>query len=296
MRLPFERNDAAGFILVWLATLLFIVAMAAGELGRAAAQDGAARERPQAFNGANQTPIAPTYNDANGNLSFVRFFNANSTTPSTFAVTVVGSPSGNTYGSVASFTVPANASHQRSLTEILSAAGAGALTSGDTNYTLYVRNADGFSAFQHVIFNSTNRFFESATICQFFSGAQHVRVIPLVANMHTSRLPTYPSEITVHNYTAATRAYTARVYDAVSGTQLGSVPLTVTANTTARLSTAAIEQEIGFTPSSSQFHMNIRVGDASSPDDLTAVLGHTVQNTEFNGTAVNLTQLCRVKS
>jgi hypothetical protein len=256
---------------------------------------GAADERPSAVDATNLTIIAPTYNGEGGNLSFIRLFNANPGAVSTFVVTVVGSPSGTAYGTPASFPVPPNASHQMSLTQILGQAGAGPPAGGDTGYSLYLRNADGFSAFQHVIYNSLNGFFENATICQFFQGAQHVRVIPLVANMHTSRIAGYPSEITVHNYTAAARSYTARVFDAVSGAALGAVTLAVPANATARLSTAGLEQQLGFAPSSSQFHLNVRLGDASSPDDLTALIGHNVLNNALNGTLLNLTTLCRVK-
>jgi hypothetical protein len=294
MRVSFKRNERAGFVLLWLATLLLLL-VAASELSGVQAQVPATQETPGAFNGNNLTPIAPTYNGAGGNLSYMRFFNINSGAASTFVVTVVGAPSGNAYGNPASFVVPSNASHQRSLTEILSAAGAGPLAGGDTGYTLYVRNPDGFSAFQHVIFNSLNGFFENATICQFYAGAQHVRVIPVVANMHTSRIAQYPSEITVHNYTTAARAYTASVFDSVTGAALGNVTFNVAANDTARLSTAAIEQQLNFTPSPTQFHMNVKLGDAASTLDLTALIGHSVLNNAFNGTLLNLTTLCRVK-
>lgn len=294
-KIPFDRNEFAGFVLVWLATAMLLL-LVASELSAAQAQDETAQDSPSLVNGSNLTPIAPTYNGEGGNLSFMRFFNINSGAASTFVVTVAGSPSGNTYGNVANFTVPANASHQRSLTEILTQAGAGPLTGGDTNYTLYIRNSDGFSAFQHVIFNSNNGFFENATICQFFSGALHTRVVPVVANMHTSRIAQYPSEITVHNYTNVGRAYTASVFDSVSGAALGNVTLNVGPNTTARLTTASIEQQLNFTPNAQQFHMNVKLGDAGSTLDLTALIGHNVLNNAFNGTFLNLTQLCRLKT
>jgi hypothetical protein len=249
-------------------------------------------ERAQAVDGNLFTIIAPTYNTA-GNLSFIRFFNINAAAASTFAITVVGSPSGQSYGTT-TVNAPANASIQLSLTDILTRANAGALNGGDTNYSIYMRNPDTFSAWQHVIFNTNNRFFENATICQFFSGALHTRVIPIVGNMHTSRIATYPSEITVHNYTNATRAYVADVFDSIDGTALGKVNLSVGANTTARLTTAAVEQQLNLTPTTSQFHMNVKLGDAASTADLTAVIGHNVINQEFNA-AVNMTAWCRVK-
>ncbi|MDX2145420.1 MAG: hypothetical protein SFV19_18855 [Rhodospirillaceae bacterium] len=290
MRLSFDRSDIAGFVLVWLATVLLLL-VTFSELSDANAQD-----KPDVVNATLMTPIAPTYNGEGGNLSFMRFFNTNSGAASTFNVMIVGSPSGNAYGNTTTFTVPANASHQRNLTEILTQAGAGPLIGGDTNYTLYIRNSDGFSAFQHVIYNSVNGFFENATICQFFSGAQHTRVVPVVANMHTSRIAQYPSEITVHNYTNVARAYTASVFDSVSGATLGDVTLNVGANTTARLTTASIEQQLNFTPNAQQFHMNVKLGNAGSTLELTALIGHNVLNNAFNGTFLNLTQLCRVKT
>jgi len=249
-------------------------------------------ERGQVVDGNLFTIIAPTYNSAR-NLSYIRFFNTNPDAASTFSITVVGSPSGQSYGTT-TVAAPKNASIQLSLTDILSRANAAALNSGDTNYSIYMRNPDTFSAWQHVLFNDQNRFFENVTICQFFSGALHTRVIPIVGNMHTSRIGGYPSEITVHNYTNATRSYVANVFDSTTGASLGSVPLSVGANTTARLSTDSIEQQLNFVPSASQFHMNVKLGDASSPTELTAVIGHNVINQEFNA-ALNMTAWCRVK-
>jgi hypothetical protein len=249
-------------------------------------------EHRQAVDGNLFTIIAPTYNTG-GNLSFIRFFNTNPDAASTFSITVVGSPSGQSYGTT-TVAAPANASIQLDLNAILSRANAGPLTGGDTNYSIYMRNPDTFSAWQHVIFNNGNRFFENVTICQFFSGALHTRVIPIVGNMHTSRIGGYPSEITVHNYTNAARAYVANVFDSTTGAALGNVPINVGANTTFRLTTAAIEQQLNFAPNTSQFHMNVKLGDASSPSDLTAVIGHNVINQEFNA-ALNMTAWCRVK-
>jgi hypothetical protein len=250
-------------------------------------------ERVQAVDGNAQTIIAPTYNAGAGNQSFIRFFNINPNAASTFSLSVVGSPSGQTYGTT-TVAAPANASIQLSLTQILTQANAGPLAGGDTNYSVYMRNPDTSSAWQHVLFNNNNRFFENVTICQFFSGALHTRVIPVVANMHTSRIGGYPSEITIHNYTNAARAYVARIFDSTTGAVLGSVTVNAGANTTARLSTADIESQIGFTPSATQFHMNVKLGDSGAEQDLTAVIGHLVVNQEFNA-ALNMTALCRVK-
>lgn len=101
-------------------------------------QSSAARERSSAINGTLYSVIAPTYNGAT--QSFIRLFNG-AQQASVFSVTVVGSPSGNTYGT-ANISVPRSASQQLSLGQILSLAGAGALTGGDTSYALYVQNPD----------------------------------------------------------------------------------------------------------------------------------------------------------
>lgn len=253
-------------------------------------------DRTQAVNGNLHTIIAPTYNGAGGNTSFIRFFNSSTGNSSTFSITVVGSPSSNTYGT-GTLQVPANASFQRSLTEILTLTNSGPLTGGDTNYSVYVRNSDGGAAFQHVIYNNINGFFEDVTVCQFFSGAQHNRVVPLVANMHTSRLSGYPSEIAIHNYTNASRSYVASVFDSITGTFIGNVPVTVGANTTVRLTSTQIEQTLNFSPSPTQFHVNVKLGDAGSELNLTALISHLVLNTAFSAPpTLNMTQLCRLKT
>src|SRR3954470_21276941 len=101
---------------------------------------GFAAEGPQALNGTLYTAIAPTHYNDNSNLSFVRFANLDAVAQD-FIVTVLGSPSGQTYGTT-TIHVPAHASPQYAITQIVPMTGAGALVGVDTSYSLYIRNSN----------------------------------------------------------------------------------------------------------------------------------------------------------
>ena len=107
--------------------------------------------------GRNYAVVAPISTGADGNVSFLRLIN-DTASASTFAVSVVGSPSGRVYGT-ASIQAPAGASPQYAIATILSLANAGALSGGDTGYALYLQDADQVG-FQHVIFSAASGFFE----------------------------------------------------------------------------------------------------------------------------------------
>ena len=250
-------------------------------------------ERAQALDGTLYTVVAPTYTGTGGGpLTFMRFYNANTAAASTFAVTVLGSPSGQTYGS-ASYLVAANASLQIDLTKILADAGAAALSGGDTSYSLYLKNADDLAMFQHVTYSNVSGFFENLSLCQYFQGAVYSRITNVLSNVHTTRISTYPVDITVHNYTNAARAYLATVTDANTGVLIGKVTLNVGANTTLRLAESSLEQQLNFVPTANQFHINISMVDSTNAATLTAIIGQYVFNSLLSA-SVNMTPLCRV--
>lgn len=268
---------------------LCLAAMAA--LGHSAL---AQTERAQAIDGTGYTNVAPVYLGTNGSpLSYMRFYNANTTGSSTFAVTVLGSPSGQVYGTT-SYPVAAGASLQVDLTKILTDAKASALSGGDTSYSLYLKNPDDFAMFQHVTYSNTSGFFENLTLCQYFQGAVYSRITNLLSNVHTTRISSYPVDITVHNYTNAARAYVATVTDANTGAQIGKTTLNVGANATLRLAEATLEQQLNFTPSANQFHINISMADATNATTLTAIIGQYVFNSALSA-SVNMTPMCRVR-
>ena len=173
------------------------------------------------LDGARYAVVAPTYAGSDGNTSYLRLANGQGaggtiSKPTTFNITVVGSPSGNTYG-VARIEVAALASPQFSLQDILTRAGAGGLADGDTAYAFYIQDADRV-AYQHVIYNGANGFFENVSICGVggFANEPGGSMEPLW-NVHTSALSTYPSQVFLHNYQSQSAAYQVTVVDARTG-------------------------------------------------------------------------------
>src|SRR4051812_41276615 len=72
-------------------------------------------EKTSALNGSQYAVIAPVYDGSGGSQSFIRLFNGNATTTTTYSITVVNASNGITLGS-ASIQVPAHASLQYPLT------------------------------------------------------------------------------------------------------------------------------------------------------------------------------------
>ena len=180
---------------------------------------GASLERPQAaatLNGNYYNVIAPTFNGSDGNTSFIRLGNSG-TAATTFTVTVVGSPSGVVYGA-GQLQVPAAASPQYSLAQILTTASAGALTGGDTSYALYMQDPDSYLSYQHVIYNGGNQFFENVSSCHYASNNDYALLNTLLYNVHTSQLAAYPAQIYIHNF--ATSSNTFRIAFLRSGDTL----------------------------------------------------------------------------
>ncbi len=252
-------------------------------------------EKPSALNATALTAIAPTYNGTGGTTSFIRLFNLDPAVKGDFAITVIGSPSGNTYGST-TISVPAMASPQYALSAILTAAGAGALTGGDDSYTLYVRNPNPSAAYQHVIFNSNNGFFENVTACVFFQGAVYKGLPQTLANVHTTQLANYPSRVQVHNQADTAVTYRASIYDAASGTLIGKVDLPMGANTTTTFPESYFEQQLKWTPTSSQLHVNMvfEQVNANPQDAFYATIGQVIFNSTLNA-SISMTTLCRVQ-
>ena len=257
------------------------------------AAPGFSAETPQALNGTVYTTVAPTHYNDNSNLSFVRLSNLGAAAQD-FAVTVLGSPSGRTYGS-ATIHVAAHASPQYPITQIVSLAGAAALNGGDDNYSLYIRNSDASAAYQHVLYNGNNGFFENLTTCVFFPGAVYKGLPQTLVNVHTTRLTAYPSQIVLHNAYNATVTYRATLYDATAGTLIGYVDLPMTANTSTTFTEASFEQRLGWTPSANQLHVNfIFTMLGGNPDDFFGTVSHVIFNSVLSA-SINMSTLCRVQ-
>jgi hypothetical protein len=247
-----------------------------------------------AVNGNQYVAVNPVFTGADGNLSFIRLLNVSSGTTQTFTVVVVGTPSGTEYGRT-TYQVPPRASPQHALNAILTQANAGPLSGGDTGYSLYLQNSNVQSAFQHVIFNDNNRFFENMSSCQYIAGMRYVETIGWLPNVHTTRLAAFPMRIYVHNFTVGPRPFRVNAYDAVTGTKIGETTVTVAGNETLTIQESALEQTLNFTPTASQLHLNIFVelADGGTFNGIA-----TVASTVFNSALaaqINMSTHCKLR-
>ena len=236
--------------------------------------------------GRNYAVVAPIFTGGDGNLSYLRLSNGGSAA-STFIVTVVGSPTGKVYGE-ANVSVPPTASPQYSITDILSRAGAAPLSGGDTAYSLYLQDGDAVG-FQHVIYNSTSGFFENASVCQYNMAAASQ---PVLTNVHTSRLATYPAQISIHNYYNAPVSYRVQVFDSATGVFIGNVPFQTAANSTYLIPESYFEQQLGWTPASNQSHINLRF-TAEGIDQAPVIVSNLILSQQLK-TYVNMSSACSI--
>lgn len=278
----------------------WIAAVACMAAGCAFAADTPGVERASAVDTASYTAIPRVVWGSGGATSYVRFGNA-SGGAANFEVKVTGGETGTDYTGSKSYTlsVPDKASVQKSIDDIragITAQGGPdiALKSGDTFLNLYVTSDKKGSgaAFQHVTFNANTGFFENVSLCTFDPTQDYSGTARRLVNVHTTRLSTYPSRIEIHNPDATSRVVRGKVYDAVSGTSLGSFTATVAANATTVMEESAIEQQISFTPSASQLHVNIEFETADS-SAYTALVAHKVTQSS-TGAVFNLSQVCAV--
>jgi hypothetical protein len=233
--------------------------------------------------------IGPTFNGSDGNTSYIRFPNVG-TAASTYTVTVVGSPSGRTYGST-TYTVPAGASPQYSLSQITAQAGAAALSGGDDSYALYLQDSDQYAGYQHVIYNGGNGFFENVSTCATLLTPAAGGVL---TNVHTSNLTAYPSQIRIHNYGTQSATYRVTVSDAVTGAAIGTADVSVAANASATYQESYFEQQLHWTPTSSQLHANFSIAPVGT-SAFTAVLGSTIFNQQFSA-YVSMSEICAINA
>lgn len=262
------------------------------EVGNAAVAEAPTRERQQAVNGTLYAVIAPTYNGATS--SFIRLFNGGSAA-SNFSISVVGSPSGRTYGT-ATISVPVRAAPQFPLSDILSRANAGALTGGDTSYSLYIQNPDATAGYQHVTFNGTNSFFENVSVCSNLLRQSVLSVVnsAVLTNVHTTQLANFPSSVEVHSYWNAPLTYRFTVISAADGTIVGTFDEPFAANETKTMSMATIQQRVNWTPAAGQVHANIVITDTTGAPPAVMV-GQAILNNTL-AAQVSMSNVCAVNA
>ncbi len=214
-------------------------------------------ERPSVVDGTQYTVVTPILRGEANNYSFIRLGNGG-LLPATFNVTVVGSPSGESYGA-AEYEVAPWASPQYPIDDILDKIGVSELRAEDNQISLYLQSPHqgNLPVFQHVVWNSVTGFFENASRCTFREDVNYSQVNRALVNVHTSRIANYPATVFLHNYADFAVTYRGNVFDARDGTLEGAVNFNMMANDTLAVDFADIAGEIGFVPESNQFHVNI---------------------------------------
>jgi hypothetical protein len=267
-------------------------AKAASALEKQSAASGA--EKQSAINGTLYAVVAPTYNNPNATLSYIRLFNG-AAGPSNFSITIIGSPTGRNYGT-ANIQVGRSASPQYSLTQILANANAGALTGGDTSYSLYIQNPDAMSGFQHVTYNAVSKFFENSSVCSSLLN-QAVAAnssSAVLTNVHTTRIAEYPSQVELHNFWNAAVTYRVTILDSDTGTVRGTVNVPTAPNASYSIPMSSLESQSGWAPTATQFHANLVVTDPSGGPPYN-MLGQSIVNSQL-AASINMSTTCAVNA
>lgn len=259
------------------------------------AKSAAAIEKPQAVNGALYAVIAPTYNGTGGTSSYIRLFNGGAAT-ATFSITVVGSPSGTTYGTV-TLQVPTRASPQYTMADILTAAGAAALSGSDSTYSFYVQSTEPTAGYQHVTFNTQNLFFENNSSCRYALNHTIASVVnsAVLLNVHTSLFPTYPSQVEIHNYSSSQINYTAYVIEAKTGAIKGTTTIPIGANASYVAPFTNIQAAVGWTAGTGELHANLVITDPAGVAPAVQV-GQSIINQSVSNALVNMSAICAVNA
>ena len=242
--------------------------------------------------GTQYTVVTPILRGESNNYSFIRLGNIGQK-ETTISVTVVGSPSGESYGT-AEYEVPPWASLQYSVNDILDEIGASGLGADDEGISLYLQSPDqgNLPVFQHVVWNSMTGFFENAGRCTFRKGVDYSQLNRALINVHTSRIANYPATVFLHNYADSEATYRGNVFDARDGAHLGAVNFNMMANETRAVDFSEIEEDIGFVPESDQYHANIIFHEIGADDfNLLALQG--IRNLHLDA-YTNISALCEV--
>src|SRR5262249_546235 len=94
----------------------------------------------------------------------------------------------------------------------------------------------------------------------------------------------------VYNYATAAGTYSVNVFDSVTGTMIGTVPLTIPANSNYSAPFTWFEQQLNWKPTSAQYHATL-VFVPQSPATFQLELTHRVMMPQ-SLTFVNMTERC----
>ena len=246
-----------------------------------------------ALNGTNYAIIPSVWTGLNGNNSYIRLQNAD-TVAHTVALKLIGNTTGKVYGS-ASYSVAVAAAPQIPISQIISDSNASPLQGSDSAYQVYIARTTKVY-FQHVIYNSLSTFFENVDTCSYPIGPDYSDLNNTLWNVHSSLFSNnYPAVLTFTNTENVQKPLRIDVFDAANGNQVGTWSTSLGANQSLQMSEIALEQQIGWHPSSSQFHINIKVSSGINPftgfDPFTGLLEGLVINQSLV-TSVNMSQGC----
>jgi hypothetical protein len=229
-------------------------------------------------------------------ISYLRLYNGGASA-ATFTVKVVGSPTGRDYGD-AIFSVPAGATRQLSLSQVLQGAQA-YITAPDTNFSFYIRSTEPLAGYQHVSHSPSVSYFENSSVCrtslqEIVRQASNQMVLP---SIHTSRLAAagYPASIEVHNFAASANVFRFTVLDEITGFSVGSTLVTMQANASYTIPWSEIESLIHWTPTAEQIRANLVVTDPNRPSAPTILLSQSIINNALQVT-LNMTTMCAVNA
>ncbi len=214
--------------------------------------------------------------------SFLRFNNT-STAPNTVTVTLADDKTGQTLTQWTSPSIAAGASRQFFIEELESAGGGFAKPQ---YYAITVRSKfDG--AFQHVLWRPSDGTLTNLSTCDAGVGANTSQLI----NVHSTLLDSgYPSSIVISNTGAATANITLGVYDATTGTKLGTYPAPpILAGAQAVIPMTTIESGAGVSPGTTIYHYIIK-----AEGSFTGYLQHLVNN-KSTGVITDMTTICAMK-
>ena len=262
------------------------------------------------LNGTLYAVVAPLYDGSTGSASYVRFYGGVASANSTFTVRIVSTSTGANMGNPFTIIVPKNAAPQYSLDTLLALAGTA--KNADHAYSLYISNPEPTAGYQHVTFNGASGLFENNSNCAYTLNSVVKASYPslVLTNVHTTIIDpnTYPMQIDIHNYWNAAMTYGVYVYDAGtadantggvrqgSGALVGSKIYTIQANSSLSMSNAKLQQDIGWTPTSSQVHANIIVTEVSNQAPAELLSAVVVNNKATLSGTTNMSFACAVNA
>ena len=137
--------------------------------------------------------------------------------------------------------------------------------------------------FQHVLWNVPGQSFSNLSGC---NNGLSDEVTSLI-NIHSSRIQGFPSAIMVHNLNTTAQDAKLTLYDARTGTRIGSIVVpAIPPNASATFSVPEVESALRHTPATDQYHYNLLL-----EGDFYGYLQHIVYNTG-SGLVTNATAKC----